>query len=110
MSERPQTSPVSVRDLLAGWRARTRPEDVGLVRGPRQKPGSGITQEQLARVLGISLRHCNALELGAVRQPSFALLADLVRVLRLDGGERLALMDALMSAAGSRAWELQKAS
>lgn len=102
----PQPTAVSLRDLLVGWRARTRPEDIRVMRGARQRAGAGVTQEQLARALGISLRHYNALELGMVRQPSFELLAGLVQVLRLDGHDRLALVDALLDAAGSRAWDL----
>ncbi|WP_374228176.1 helix-turn-helix transcriptional regulator [Streptacidiphilus sp. ASG 303] len=79
------------------------------MRGPGQRPGAGVTQEQMARAPGISLRHYGALEAGA-GQPSFALLAGLVRLLRLDDAERLALLDALLDAQGPGGrWELPHA-
>jgi hypothetical protein len=58
----PPDSPL--RTLLRQWRARTRPEDLGLVRGPRQTSEAGITQEQLARRAGCTLRHYAAVEAG----------------------------------------------
>ncbi|WP_035838872.1 helix-turn-helix domain-containing protein [Kitasatospora azatica] len=89
----------SLRQLLAQWRSRTTPEDLGLSRSRRQKADSGVTQEQLARALRISLRHYTAIETGA-SSPSLEVLAGLVTVLRLDAGERLALVDAVLQRPG----------
>jgi predicted transcriptional regulator len=102
----PPDSPL--RTLLRQWRARTRPEDLGLVRGPRQTSEAGITQEQLARRAGCTLRHYAAVEAGHAL-PGYTLVHRLVELFKLDDGERLELLDALMSASRNETWAQQAA-
>ncbi len=90
----------SLRVLLVGWRARTTPQDLGLARGPRQRTDAGVTQEQLAQALRISLRHYTAIETGA-SGPSLEVLRGLAEVLRLDACERLAMVDAVLDRPGA---------
>jgi transcriptional regulator with XRE-family HTH domain len=54
-----------------------------------------VTQEQVARALGISLRHYAAVETQE-KPPSLDLLRDMTRVLLLDSRERIALLDAVL--------------
>jgi DNA-binding XRE family transcriptional regulator len=85
----------SLQTLLVNIRSRLTPEQLGVARGPRQRLGDGVTQEQVARAVGISLRHYTAVETGA-KTPSLDLLRTLARVLPLDGRERVAMLDAVL--------------
>lgn len=85
----------SLQALLVEVRSRLTPEQLGMVRGPRQRPGDGVTQEQVARALGISLRHYTAVETEE-KQPSLDLLRTLAQVLQLDSVHRVALFDAVL--------------
>jgi hypothetical protein len=50
----------SLQSLLVGIRRRLTPQELGVTVGPRQSAGPGVSQEQVARALGISLRHYSA--------------------------------------------------
>jgi transcriptional regulator with XRE-family HTH domain len=100
----PPDSPL--RLLLRSWRAQTVPEDVGVVRGPQQTEDSAVAQEQTARKLGCTLPHYAAVETGHV-VPSYPLLHALAVFFGLDDVEKLALLDALISASRTETWAAQ---
>jgi hypothetical protein len=72
----------ALRLLLRSWRARTRPEDIGAVPGLRQSPDAGVTQEQVARRVGCTLRHYAAVEAGHTL-PGYTLVHRLVSLYQL---------------------------
>ncbi|MCD4527275.1 helix-turn-helix domain-containing protein [Nocardioides sp. cx-173] len=73
--------------FLRSRRDRIRPEDVGLVRGPRRRV-PGLRRDEVALLAGASVDYYNELERGAGSQPSEQMLAALARALRLSRDER----------------------
>ena len=102
--ERSQT----LKDLLTCCRARVRPQDVGLsARRSRRasRPNGadveredddakrpGLSQEQTAFLLGISVKSYRALENGTITHPSVANLMRLIEIFRMDPAERTLLL------------------
>lgn len=72
--------------FLRSRRARIRPEDVGLVSGPRRRV-PGLRRDEVAQLAGASVDYYNELERGAGSQPSEQMLAALGRALRLTDDE-----------------------
>jgi DNA-binding XRE family transcriptional regulator len=85
----------SLQTLLVDIRSQLTQEQLEVTRGPRQRLDAGVTQEQVARALGISLRYYTAVETGSA-SPSLDLLRGLVRVLDLDSRQRMAVLDAVL--------------
>jgi len=73
--------------FLRSRRERIRPEDVGLVPGPRRRV-PGLRREEVAHLADASVDYYNELERGAGSQPSEQMLAALSRALRLTRDER----------------------
>ncbi|MBN6040413.1 helix-turn-helix domain-containing protein [Amycolatopsis sp. 195334CR] len=73
--------------FLRSRRERIRPEDVGLVPGPRRRV-PGLRRDEVAHLAGASADYYNELERGAGSQPSAQMLAALARALRLTDDER----------------------
>ncbi|UBI39672.1 MULTISPECIES: helix-turn-helix transcriptional regulator [Streptomyces] len=73
--------------FLRSRRERIRPEDVGLVAGPRRRV-SGLRRDEVAQLAGASVDYYNEIERGAGSQPSEQMLAALARALRLTSDER----------------------
>ncbi|HEX2317327.1 MAG TPA: helix-turn-helix transcriptional regulator [Thermomonospora sp.] len=74
-------------DFLRTRRARVRPEDVGLERGPRRRT-PGLRREEVARLAGMSVDYYIRLEQARGPRPSRQILGALARALRLTDGER----------------------
>lgn len=72
--------------FLRSRRERIRPEDVGLVPGPRRRV-PGLRRDEVALLAGASVDYYNELERGAGSQPSEQMLAALGRALRLTDDE-----------------------
>jgi transcriptional regulator with XRE-family HTH domain len=70
-------------DYLRARRDRVRPEDVGLVPGPRRRV-PGLRREELAALAGISADYYLRIEQGRSDGPSAQVLDALARALRLD--------------------------
>jgi len=76
-----------VRDFLTSRRARTTPDDVGLLHaGSRRVPG--LRREEVAALAGVSVEYYKRLERGNLRGVSDSVLDALARALRLDEAER----------------------
>ncbi|MFD4636172.1 helix-turn-helix transcriptional regulator [Lentzea sp. NPDC058436] len=76
-----------VRDFLTSRRARTTPDDVGLLHaGHRRVPG--LRREEVATLAGMSVEYYKRLERGNLRGVSDSVLDALARALRLDDAER----------------------
>jgi len=73
--------------FLRSRRDRIRPEEVGLVPGPRRRV-PGLRRDEVALLAGASVDYYNELERGAGSQPSEQMLAALSRALRLSIDER----------------------
>lgn len=73
--------------FLRSRRERIRPEEVGLVPGPRRRV-PGLRRDEVAQLAGASVDYYNELERGAGSQPSEQMLAALARALRLTADER----------------------
>ncbi|GAB3011274.1 helix-turn-helix transcriptional regulator [Streptomyces pseudoechinosporeus] len=73
--------------FLRSRRERIRPEEVGLVSGPRRRV-PGLRRDEVAQLAGASVDYYNELERGAGSQPSEQMLAALARALRLTADER----------------------
>ncbi|NGO46012.1 helix-turn-helix transcriptional regulator [Streptomyces ureilyticus] len=73
--------------FLRSRRGRIRPEEVGLVSGPRRRV-PGLRRDEVAQLAGASVDYYNELERGAGSQPSEQMLAALARALRLTADER----------------------
>ncbi|MBY8345038.1 helix-turn-helix transcriptional regulator [Streptomyces spinosirectus] len=73
--------------FLRSRRERIRPEDVGLVAGPRRRV-PGLRRDEVAQLAGASTDYYNEIERGAGSQPSEQMLAALARALRLTSDER----------------------
>lgn len=73
--------------FLRSRRERIRPDDVGLVAGPRRRV-PGLRRDEVALLAGASVDYYNELERGAGSQPSEQMLAALARALRLSADER----------------------
>ncbi|MFZ3572844.1 helix-turn-helix transcriptional regulator [Streptomyces sp. BH097] len=73
--------------FLRSRRERIRPQDVGLVAGPRRRV-PGLRREEVAQLAGASVDYYNEIERGAGSQPSEQMLAALARALRLTSDER----------------------
>jgi transcriptional regulator with XRE-family HTH domain len=72
---------------LRAWRARLRPEDVGVpYRGPRRTPG--LRRDEVALLAGVSVEYVVRLEQGRAKNPSRQILDALARALRLSSPER----------------------
>jgi transcriptional regulator with XRE-family HTH domain len=76
--------------FLREWRGRITLEEAGLP-GRRGSRSATLTQEDLARLTGYSVRTISALEQGSKHQPTGELLDALSNALRLTGDERRAL-------------------
>ncbi|MGO4445551.1 helix-turn-helix transcriptional regulator [Mycobacterium sp. 2YAF39] len=77
------TSGNALGDYLKLRRGRVRPEDVGLVAGPRRRV-DGLRREELAALAGISADYYLRIEQGRNAHPSPQILDALARVLRMD--------------------------
>lgn len=73
--------------FLRSRRERIRPEDVGLIAGPRRRV-PGLRRDEVAQLAGASVDYYNEIERGAGSQPSEQMLAALARALRLTSDER----------------------
>ena len=73
--------------FLRTRRDRIRPDDVGLIAGPRRRV-PGLQRDEVAQLAGVSVDYYNELERGAGSQPSEQMLAALARALRLTRDER----------------------
>lgn len=73
--------------FLRSRRERIRPEDIGLVAGPRRRV-PGLRRDEVAQLAGASVDYYNEIERGAGSQPSEQMLAALARALRLTSDER----------------------
>ena len=73
--------------FLRTRRDRIRPDDVGLIVGPRRRV-PGLRRDEVAQLAGVSVDYYNELERGAGSQPSEQMLAALARALRLSRDER----------------------
>ncbi|WP_327295618.1 MULTISPECIES: helix-turn-helix transcriptional regulator [unclassified Streptomyces] len=73
--------------FLRSRRERIRPEDVGLVAGPRRRV-PGLRRDEVAQLAGASVDYYNEIERGAGSQPSEQMLAAISRALRLTHDER----------------------
>jgi transcriptional regulator with XRE-family HTH domain len=72
---------------LRAWRARVRPEDVGVAhRGARRTPG--LRRDEVATRSRVSVEYVIRLEQGLARNPSRQVLDALARALRLSSPER----------------------
>jgi transcriptional regulator with XRE-family HTH domain len=81
------TDRVELRAFLLACRARLRPEDVALPRGPRRRT-AGLRREEVAALAGLSATWYTWLEQGRAIHISEPMLAAVARVLRLDRAER----------------------
>ncbi|WP_381568243.1 helix-turn-helix transcriptional regulator [Streptomyces eurythermus] len=72
--------------FLRSRRERIRPEEVGLVAGPRRRV-PGLRRDEVAQLAGASVDYYNEIERGAGSQPSEQMLAALARALRLTSDE-----------------------
>jgi transcriptional regulator with XRE-family HTH domain len=70
-------------DYLRARRGQVRPEDVGLIAGPRRRV-RGLRREELATLAGISAEYYLRLEQGRDKNPSAQILEALARALQLD--------------------------
>src|ERR1700761_2441368 len=70
-------------DYLRARRGQVRPEDVGLVAGPRRRV-QGLRREELATLAGISSEYYLRLEQGRDTNPSAQILDAIARALQLD--------------------------
>lgn len=77
----------ALADFLRRRRERLRPEDVGLVPGPRRRT-PGLRREEVAALTGMSVDYYVRLEQQRGPQPSEQMLAALARSLRLTADER----------------------
>lgn len=82
--------------VLAAWRARLSPADVGLPAGQRRRT-AGLRREEVASLAGISVDYVSRLEQGRGPHPSGSVLSSLARALRLSDVER----DHLFTLAGA---------
>jgi transcriptional regulator with XRE-family HTH domain len=80
-----------VKELLRGARARIQPADVGLTRSRRQAPG--LRREDVAALVGISVKWYTWLEQGRDVNFSDDLLTRVAGTLRLTPGERDYLLE-----------------
>ncbi|GHH41736.1 helix-turn-helix domain-containing protein [Lentzea cavernae] len=91
-----------VRDFLTSRRARTTPDDVGLLHaGSRRVPG--LRREEVAALAGVSVEYYKRLERGNLRGVSDSVLDALARALRLDEAERTHLRNFARAAGRSSA-------
>lgn len=77
------TSANALGEFLKARRGQLRPEDVGLVGGPRRRV-AGLRREELATLAGISADYYLRIEQGRNTSPSQQVLDALARALRLD--------------------------
>ncbi|MBO1752053.1 helix-turn-helix domain-containing protein [Actinotalea sp. BY-33] len=77
----------ALADFLRRRRAALRPQDVGLVAGPRRR-APGLRREEVAQLAAMSADYYTRLEQRRGPQPSEQMLASLARALRLDGDGR----------------------
>ena len=87
-------------DYLRARRQHIRPEDVGLVAGPRRRV-AGLRREELATLAGISSAYYLRLEQGRDTRPSAQVVDALAHALRLDV-KATEYLHRLASAPGSR--------
>ena len=73
--------------FLKARRARLRPEDVGLLPGPRRRT-PGLRREEVALLAGVGVSWYTWLEQGRPINASWQVLDAVARTLRLDGAER----------------------
>ena len=74
-------------DFLRRCRERLRPQEVGLVEGPRRRT-PGLRREEVSQLAGMSADYYMRLEQARSPQPSTQLLGALARALRLTTDER----------------------
>src|SRR5215469_16517205 len=70
-------------DYLRARRQQVRPEDFGLIAGPRRRV-PGLRREELATLAGISSAYYLRLEQGRDQHPSPQVIAAIARALQLD--------------------------
>jgi transcriptional regulator with XRE-family HTH domain len=83
----PSSHRAELRAFLMACRARLRPEDVSLPRGPRRRT-AGLRREEVAALSGLSSTWYTWLEQGRTIRISEPMLAAVARALRLTGDER----------------------
>ncbi|AGP30280.1 MmyB family DNA-binding protein [Corynebacterium terpenotabidum Y-11] len=88
-----------MKDFLRTRRDRLRPEDVGIIGGPRRRV-PGLRREEVAMLAGMSVEYYVKLERGHLRGVSEEVLAALARALRLSQEEYRHLMDLARAANG----------
>ncbi|WP_405151474.1 helix-turn-helix transcriptional regulator [Sphaerisporangium sp. NBC_01403] len=74
-------------DFLRRSRERLRPQEAGLLSGPRRRT-PGLRREEVSQLAGMSADYYMRLEQARSPQPSVQLLASLARALRLNEDER----------------------
>ncbi|MGI3783735.1 MAG: helix-turn-helix domain-containing protein, partial [Janthinobacterium lividum] len=74
-------------DFLRSRRERLRPEDVGLVPGPRRRT-PGLRRDEVALLAAMSTDYYERIEQARGPQPSPAMLGAIARALRLTRDER----------------------
>lgn len=85
-------SAAALGEYLRLRRAQVRPEDVGLIPGPRRRV-DGLRREELAALAGISADYYLRIEQGRNAHPSPQILDALARALRLDNNATAHLHD-----------------
>ena len=73
-----------VGDFLRAHREALKPDEVGIVVGPRARRVAGLRREEVAALAGISPDYYLRLEQGRERNPSAQVVDSLARALRLD--------------------------
>ena len=102
--------PNGLGDFLRARRARLRPGDVGLPRGPGTRRTSGLRREEIAALAGLSIDYYIRLEQGKESNPSGPILNGLARAVRLNEEEHEHLYALANRAAGRTARAVSRAS
>jgi Helix-turn-helix domain len=98
-----ETRRSKLRNALMRWRARLRPEDVGVVSlGQRRVPG--LRREEVAELAGISPEWYRKLEMARNVRVSPRLLYRLAAVLQLSDKEKIELFSLAMDELYSVPW------
>jgi transcriptional regulator with XRE-family HTH domain len=92
-------------EFLRARRQQVRPQDVGLIPGPRRRV-AGLRREELAMLAGISAEYYLRLEVGRDKNPSPQVVDALARALRLDAKAAQYLHE-LVTQPGGEASELE---